>query len=137
MLCVVVKGTRNCVYFVLSKPFPCINHSKKFQVQLRNEIVPGNRAHILLGGPLNLFFSTILHKYVLRVLLLWLIFFKNSTHVIYRGEGKNTVAIALGQADPLVLVIYFKGGSPVYPFFTGCYLSFYEKYGITFPRRPY
>ena len=81
---------------------PRLQHSKKFQVQLRNEIVPGNRAHILLGGPLNLFFSTILHKYVLRVLLLWLIFFKNSTHVISRGEGKNTVAIAISQADPLV-----------------------------------
>ena len=68
------------------------------------------------------------------------IMFKKKTYWLSRGEGKNTVAIALSQADPwveidflllritlhgirpIILVIYFKRGSPAYPLFTGCYL---------------
>ena len=104
-------------------------------------------------APFKLFFVQLYIKYVLRVLLLWLIFFKNSTHVIYRGEGKNTVAIALRQADPVVETVDCSspcGSTPIlylfstnfkhlaipqYNFFMGLYLLFCGEMVITFRRR--
>ena len=81
------EATPGTIFFLLGPPHVDAYYysQEKIALFLRFFKVPGNRAHILLGRPLNLF-----------------LLFKKKAHVISRGEGKNTVAIALGQADPLV-----------------------------------
>ena len=73
--------------------------------------------------------------------------------MIYRGEGKNTVAIALSQADPWVEILFVSLSSdstcilylintnarqiatPTYHVYMGLYILFCGLKVISFPRR--
>ena len=81
------------------------------------------------------------------------IMFKKKTYWLSRGEGKNTVAIALSQADPWVEIdfvslfsplhgiptlnsrILLRKATPSYHYFHGFLFQFLGIMGITFTRR--
>ena len=51
-------------------------------------------------------------------------FLKKKAHVISRGEGKNTVAIALSQADPLIETVSVFLSSTLYTLDTYVYAKY-------------
>ena len=72
---------------------------EKIAVFLRFFKVPGNRAHILLDRPLNLFFSTILHK-LCTTRVISMAYFLNELNSY--DLSRRTVEIGISKADPLV-----------------------------------